>query len=156
MIQIILRKERIILHKERIKVSMVTTCQHQRKRHTKMGPNEFHRIQFYNTLNNELNPQCFVVQKNIILSWQKTDWDIRFTNFVGRKNKGSALLRALSRETACTSCGHPTRERNPRYGEKEILRKKHGSGSHSQGSISSNKKRNDKKILLQKETSKSS
>ena len=86
---------------------MVTTCQHQRKKHIKMGPNEFHRIQFYNTLNNELNPQCFVVQKNIILSWQKTDWDIRFTNCVGRKNKGSALLRALSRETACTSCGHP-------------------------------------------------
>ena len=74
-------------------------------------------------------------------SWQKTDWDIRFTNFVGRKNKGSALLRALSRETACTNCGHPRWERNPRYGEKEILRKKHGSGSHSQGSISSNKKK---------------
>ena len=155
MIQIILRKERIILHKERIKVSMVTTCQHQRKRHTKMGPNEFHRIQMYNTLNNELNPQCFVVQKNIILSWQKTDWDIRFTNCVGRKNKGSALLRALSRETACTSCGHPRRERNPRYGEKEILRKKHGSGSHSQGSISSNKKEMIKNTPKQKETSKS-
>ena len=56
---------------------------------------------------------------------KETHQDIRFTNFVQRKNKGSPLLPHCP-VTACTNwnCGHKRQERNPRYWERGIHRKK--------------------------------
>ena len=59
-------------------------------------------------------------KKHYLFFAKETHQDIRFTNFVQRKNKGSPLL-AHSPVTACTNwnCGHKRQERNPRYWERE-------------------------------------